>query len=151
MRPWAATFTPALLDERTLELLCDTLTTLDVWYLREHPEAPLLYASGIRYASDADALEGHPESWVTIPWLIRRAASGKGTDCKNLAAWRCAELRVRHGQPRARCVWSRFWDGRRVIYHVAVQLEDGSVEDPSAILGMHTPELAGVGGIPWNH
>jgi hypothetical protein len=137
MRPWGATIRPPRLDARTLGLLCDTTTTLNVWYLQEHPETPLIYLSGVRYGSDYVALHGGAENWDTIPWVLQDARRGIGVDCKRLAAWRCAELRVRCDMG-ARCVWTSAWDGRRVLYHVFVELEDGTQEDPSAILGMPT-------------
>lgn len=141
MRPWSATIIPPQLDGRTLDLFCELLTELNADYLRQTPGVPDLYASGVRYASDAQALAGGPEDWPTIPWLIHRWNTARiGADCKKLAAWRAAELRVRGGEKRARCVAEASWDGRgggRVLWHVSVKRQDGSIEDVSAHLGMH--------------
>lgn len=141
MRPWSATIIPPQLDKRTLDLFCELQTELNADYLRHHPGVPDLYASGVLYASDSQALSGGPEDWPTIPWVIHRwRAYRRGSDCKVLSAWRAAELRVRGGEKRARCVSESSWDGRgggRVLWHVMVQRQDGSIEDVSAHLGMH--------------
>ena len=155
MRPWSATLVPPLLDGRTLDAFCDLLTQLNVWYLEDTPGVPDLYASGVRYASDYEAIGGQPERWDSIPWLIARwRKHGIGADCKRLCAWRAAELRVRDRE-RARCTHTSRWEGGRVLFHVLVERADGSLEDPSAILGMHEhlarnplpPAL--VAGYPW--
>jgi hypothetical protein len=169
MRPWAATITPPQLDARSLGLLCDTITQLNCWYLEDVPETPLIYLSGVRYGSDEDALAGGPEDWNCIPGVLADARRGKGVDCKRLAAWRCAELRVRLGYRRARCVWTQAWDGERVLYHVFIEYGDGRAcscslfpslhaahEDPSAILGMHLQQrpqpalVAGRRALAWS-
>lgn len=153
MTPWRAVLTPARLDGRTLGLLCETLTQLDVWSLEEDPSIPLIYVAGVPYEPDEEALAGRPEQWRSIPWVLWDwRVRGKGADCKRLAPWRCAEARVRFGYDRARCVWTPSWDIKkgRVLWHVTVDLGDGSVpEDPSAILGMRAPvTAAAVGGLP---
>jgi hypothetical protein len=152
--PWRAEFTPGRLDGRTLGLLCETLTQLDVWELEEDPSVPLIYVSGVPYEPDRDALAGRPEQWRSVRWVIWDwHARHRGADCKRLAAWRCAEMRVRHGLPNARCVWTPSWDMQngRVLYHVTVDPGDGSLaEDPSEILGMRAQVPAAVvGGLPW--
>jgi hypothetical protein len=113
-----------------LEAALECLVALDRVYLRTHPQCPGIYDAGIRYLRDADgASQETPPSelWLTVPDCI---ASG-GADCKVLAAWRVAELRERHGE-HARCVLSRH--GR--LWHVRVARSDGTIEDPSRILGM---------------
>jgi hypothetical protein len=137
VRPWSATITPPTLDGRTLDAFCELLAQLNVWYLEDTPGCPDLYASGVRYASDAQAIAGGPEDWPAIPWLIFRWNRwGIGADCKKLASWRVAELRVRDRERGARCVHESRWEGGRVLYHVLVQRADGSREDPSVALGM---------------
>jgi hypothetical protein len=96
VRPWSATVTPPVLDGRYLDSLCELLTQWNVLYLEDTPGVPDLYLSGVRYASDTQAIAGGPEEWLSIPWLIHRARTyGLGADCKKLCAWRAAELRVR--------------------------------------------------------
>jgi hypothetical protein len=113
-----------------LEAALEALVALDRVYLRTHPRCPALYKSGVRYLRDADnGTQDTPPSelWLTVPDCI---ALG-GADCKVLSAWRCAELRERHGE-LARCELSR----RGHLWHVRVRRSDGSIEDPSRLLGM---------------
>jgi len=130
-KPWAALYVPAELDERRLERFCELLVQDNADWLREHPEAPDLYRSGARY-------ELRPEHWLAIPWALTMARMGVGLDCKVLATWRAAELRVRYYEPRARCGWTRYLTPDKIVYHVWVLRQDGRKEDPSALLGMHS-------------
>lgn len=109
-----------------LRILCDALTSLDMVYLRAHPATPTLYQSGVRYLRDRP----DQEDWQTVPEVLFRG----GADCKSLAAWRAAELRIR-GIP-AFCQFR--WRGKedRATFHIEVQYPDGRIEDPSKILGM---------------
>lgn len=97
----------------------DALTTLNRHYLATHGRTPRLYASGVRYRREA---AGGPEEWQSTPYAL---ASGCA-DCEDLASWRAAEL------PGARALVVRSSGG----YHVVVCCADGSIEDPSARLGM---------------
>jgi hypothetical protein len=113
-----------------LQAALSCLVALDRLYLRTHPRTPRLYQAGVRYLRDADfGTQKTPASelWLTIPDCI---AAG-GADCKVLAAWRCAELVERDGEA-AECVLSRSGN----LWHVRVKRGDGSIEDPSKILGM---------------
>jgi hypothetical protein len=120
---------PQLLDGSTLEPLCEALTVINERYLRQVPRTPNLYESGVRYTL-------LPEYWMSIPWALWYASLGYGVDCKVLAAWRAAELRVRYGERGARCVWSKYEMPGKVVYHVRVRRADGRIEDPSVLLGM---------------
>ena len=111
----------------------EALTKLDEDYLRDYPETPTLYTSGVVYRRSG------PKEWFDVASTI---AAGWG-DCKDFSAYRAAELR-RSGESGARC-----W-----LKHVIDQREDGSklyafhvvvlrrsqgktwLEDPSRILGM---------------
>lgn len=93
--------------------------------LRRNPELPDLYSIA-QYTLDTP---GEPEQWYGPKALV--AANGR-TDCNNLAVYRAAELVVREGEA-ARPVLFEF-EPRR--WHVVVQREDGSIEDPSARTGM---------------
>jgi hypothetical protein len=149
--PWSALFVPADLDGPTLDLLCELLTKLNENYLRTTAgmATPDLYKTGIRYE-----LMPQTEYWLVIPWALAFMRAGRGVDCKVLAAWRAAELRVRGGEQAARCVWTRHETRQEVVYHVRVQRADGTIEDPSARLGMTaimpgSQPLAQVAGMLW--
>jgi len=122
---------PPVLDGPALEKLCEVLTVLDERALRQDPTLPNLYQSGAYY-------ELRPEYWLSVPWALVCLSCGHGLDCKVLATWRCAELRVRRGERGARCVWSRHATPAKVVYHVRVRRADGRIEDPSARLGMRS-------------
>lgn len=116
-----------------LQHLLDALTMANVAYLLAQPHTPLLYESGVRYASEpADR-----DEWQDVPDTLARRAG----DCEDLACWRVAELRVRLGEKGAthRITVDELPDdrGRMVTtYHISVFRADGSVEDPSRKLGM---------------
>ena len=105
------------------------LVALDRVYLRSHRNTPSLYSAGVRYLRDVEtSSQRRPdaEMWVTIP----DALAARGGDCKVLSAWRVAEL-LERGLDAAP-VLSR----KGHTWHVRVRMPDGSVEDPSARLGM---------------
>lgn len=119
-------------NEEGLVLLLTLLTIANLRYLQTHPRCPRLYATKIRYERETPGKRGvhgdplHADEWWTIP-EIRRAGWG---DCEDLACWRVAELRHLEGvqaRPSIREVSPGRW-------HVRVQLPNGTVEDPSAIL-----------------
>lgn len=129
--PWAALYVPAELDVSTVEDFAEILTRQNVRYLMAHPETPLLYQSGAFYRIQ-------PEYWLSIPWALQATRQGRGVDCKVLAAWRAAELRVFGGEPYTRCVGSEHPTPTEILYHVRVLRQDGRLEDPSAALGMRS-------------
>lgn len=95
-------------------------------------EVPALYDSGVRYLRDAErGTQQSPDSelWLTIP----DALSLGGADCKVLAAWRVAELQE-DGEDAVPLLKPPRAGGR--VWHVVVQREDGTIEDPSKLLGM---------------
>jgi hypothetical protein len=109
--------------EESLAAAMAALVALDYLYLATHPDAPLLYQSGVVYRPEPRG----SENWLTVPDLLRL---GYG-DCEDLASWRCAELRL-EGEHAVPCVRR---SGRRT-YHAMVCREDGSIEDPSRVLGL---------------
>jgi len=116
------------LSSRHMTILLDAWTEVDVAWLEAMPGIPNLYDSGVRYYAD--------KFWEG-PWLdCVTAALMRFADCKSLATWRCAELRVRHGI-HAVPEFSRVLlsDGSQ-WFHVFVRLPDGTFEDPSRLLGM---------------
>ncbi|HUO51299.1 MAG TPA: hypothetical protein VMT93_02170 [Gemmatimonadaceae bacterium] len=116
---------PARLE--ALAHLLEALTLVNVAWLREQPDAPWLYESGVRYEEEPPGRD----EWQDIPETIKRREG----DCEDLACWRLAELRVRSledARPFVKC--SVY--GPRTVYHVAVRRSDGRIEDPSRVLGM---------------
>ena len=119
-------------SREAFQALLECVYQLDCLYLHSVPDCPRIYESGVRFRpEDRDCPDGtcQEERFCTIP-VVLRARVG---DCDDLAPWRAAELTVRDGIP-----------ARPVIvpvgphsWHVVVQLADGRVEDPSALLGMH--------------
>lgn len=110
-----------------LGALVESLVMADRAYLRDFPNTPPLYQAGVKYVFNRDR-------WQDIPTVI---AYGEG-DCKDFTAWRVAELR-QHGIRAAVHVTERKIfgpDGRTHMYHVLVRFPDGSIEDPSRMLGM---------------
>ena len=78
----------AALDALAEEAL-EALTVANVAYLRDHPETPPFFESGVRYRLD----DSDDNEWITIPEILDR---GHG-DCDMLAPWLAAEIRYRHG------------------------------------------------------
>ncbi len=110
-------------SRRMFNALLEGLTLANCEVLRKRGNLPRLYQSRVRYRQEPPGRE----DWLTADQVLKR---GFG-DCEDLAAWRAAEWRM-HGVP-ARAVAKR--TGRR-MYHAVVELPDGSIEDPSAMLGM---------------
>jgi len=110
-----------------LKKLLEALAAVNETWLGEHPEAPWLYQSGVRYEEEPPGRD----DWQDIPETIALRVG----DCEDLGCWRLAELRVRAGE-RAQAFVKQSVLGSRTVYHVAVQRADGSLEDPSRILGM---------------
>lgn len=116
------------LSRKVLDVMLQNLFEIDCLYLRSHPEAPLLYRSGVRYQEEPKG----QEDWQDVPTTI---GMGIG-DCEDLACWRAAELAVRYGiQARPIFKEQRREDGS-FLYHIVVRYPDGREEDPSRILGM---------------
>lgn len=122
---WALPIEPADI-EYALNRMLTTLTDLNVDYLRRHP-MPSIYQTGVRYIGE----EVGREEWLAAPWVAMRG----GADCEDLCAWRVAELRIA-GERGARCFWTRHKSPDSILYHIQVRRGNGSIEDPSAILGM---------------
>ena len=114
-------------SKRYLECLLRCLLDLDVLYLRRHPNTPLLYQAGVRYLRDAPGVE----DWQSIPEVRSRGVA----DCKSLACWRSAELLVSGQRAYPQFFW-RDRDNGGATFHIVVQHLDGTIEDPSRILGM---------------
>ena len=122
---------PRPLTRAAMNHALEALVRINQDWLRDNPSAPPLYASGVRYAVEPVGFE----LWDPYALLLARGAG----DCDDLAAARCAELREREGElgARADCYPSSIRNGRRT-WHAIVVRANGTVEDPSARLGMPT-------------
>lgn len=136
-----------------LQICLDGLTAINVWHIRRSLRQaqrgltdrviPPLYMSGVVYREEAP---GH-EDWLDAPAVLKQGYA----DCEDLAAWRAAELQVaghdvepvikwqwidrdvmiRQGYPAAKLPQRGVW-----LVHCCVRWADGTIEDPSKILGM---------------
>lgn len=115
--------------ERCIEAILDALAFANWEYLREHPETPALYLSGVRYKDDA---YGEIDHWKDIPSVL---AAGAG-DCDDLVPWRIAELwQAGYKQARSVAHLQRDNDGN-TLFHAYVRVDANHTEDPSERLGM---------------
>lgn len=108
----------------------DRLTEANVAYLASHPDTPALYASGVRYAIESMGID----DWKSVPYVIE---SGYG-DCEDLACWLAAEYRLKGIAARPFATSASIGSLDVNLLHIQVLMPDGSVEDPSARLGMTT-------------
>lgn len=114
--------------QRSLDALLSALLSLNLIFLQTNLGIPPLYRSGVRYRRE-NRVEGSEERWGTIPQCLD---AGLG-DCEELAAWRAAEMIWSGEDPSAR---PEIYHVRPGLWHVRVRRGDGSLEDPSRILGM---------------
>jgi len=119
-------------DPELLEALLEAVTGINATILSRGAEVlgaelPLLYDAGVRYQREPRGRE----EWQTVLGNLRRRRG----DCEDLATHRAAELRVYEGEP-ARAVVRR--TGPRTL-HAVVERADGTIEDPSKVLGMRRP------------
>lgn len=117
--------------------MIDMLTRADQIERIFSPDLPGVYEAGIRYTPDTPG----QENWFTIRGALK---AGRG-DCKVLAAWRVADLRSRGIAARPAFGWriiERPGESMLLI-HFFVRYPDGRTEDPSLVLGMPVPDVAG--------
>lgn len=121
-----------------LRVLLEGLVQIDCIELSAYGYAiPPIYSSGTVYQRDA-------RTDVDDDWqdAITTAVHKYG-DCEDLAAWRCAEIRVREGiYAWLDFTWEYMPDGSKRI-HIFVVRADGIIEDPSLVL-MGTANVATV-------
>jgi hypothetical protein len=112
-------------SEFVLSRFLAALTTANFVYLK-HTTAPALYSASVCYRA-----ERFPrEEWKGIAAVV---ADGFG-DCEDLATYRSAELLAHSAGAHPTFRWRRL--GRLSVYHIVVRHADGSIEDPSLLLGM---------------
>lgn len=110
--------------------LLESIIAMDRLQLRENPAFPPLYNSQIRYKAEGRDENGKTkEHWRTIAELHQY----QGGDCEDLACARVAELREAGINARP---WLQKIQG---LWHVQVRWPDGTIEDPSVLLGMKEP------------
>ncbi|WP_394827738.1 hypothetical protein [Pendulispora albinea] len=114
----------------------DELVTSNVAWLREHPETPWLYESGVRYRKKI-----HDAPWEGIGRLLQCGEA----DGPELVAWRIAELREREMESASvpfievtsilPAPADPDWDALQIgaTVYVAVQRIDGYIEHPSRL------------------
>lgn len=125
---------PSPVDVKVLNIFVRALCAYDVLWLQRHPETPNVYESGVRYSTQPLGVE----RFKPIPLILAQGTA----DCDQLAPWRAAELRVRHG---VRALPEVKQMGR-ALFHVFVRLPNGKAEDISAHLGMKVPERLAAAG-----
>jgi len=119
-------------------MIMHAMMGINMEYLQCYPKAPTLYSCDGRDAAHPVVIyqeepKGSLESFDSFPIVMGR---GWG-DCDDLAAIRCAELRVRGNiQAVPYIKWRPAGDARANVYHACVQWPDGRIEDPSLALGM---------------
>lgn len=109
---------------------------------------PMLADSGIVYKDDVEAYfasvcdgescgdEQLVDKWQDAVTMLKT----KTGNCKDLVAYRLAELRLQGNQSaRPGIVAGRDPKTGRTILHVVILHDDGRIEDPSAEHGMQTP------------
>jgi hypothetical protein len=116
-----------------LNALLEALILANSLLLQTDSSLPLLYDAGLRY----EAEELGDDDWRDILSILDH----QGGDCEDLASYRVAELRVRLGEPAARPDVTSSQvvhptEGPYTLYHIRVRRADGSIEDPSKLLGM---------------
>lgn len=104
----------------------EALVVIDQHFLRTH-QVPHPYSGILRYQEEPN---NGIEEFAPASVVYKR---GWG-DCDDLAPLLCAWYRNRGERAKIRVQWRRNKNGK--LYHVLVRRADGSIEDPSRILGM---------------
>lgn len=123
---------------RAIKIVLEANTLVNQMYLRTH-RVPELYKSGVRYQEEPLNLAKvgagpvvRIEEFALIPAVLER---GWG-DCDDLSPWLCAQLREQGEKANIRVVWREHPTTHRIVYHIVVRRQNGSVEDPNHRLGM---------------
>jgi hypothetical protein len=151
-----AEFTPG-----TLRICLSALTAINVLEIQRY-RLPPLYRAGMVYKRQAGCYgprdkNGNPTKVCTVPGVVKdgdpvlfreqwRTAyvayneMPREADCKVLAPWRTAELQIAGERAIAFARIRRIYDEEKKrwknLAHILVQRGDGTIEDPSRLLGM---------------
>jgi hypothetical protein len=154
-------------SQKRILWLLEALTQCNQLYLQNHPDTPLIYASGIKYIVPAQFESTNVPEVETIRTFLQknnapqnvinaldalynivgggeifreipRIIENGGGDCDNVACWRAAELRQLGIAACPFITWRKRADGG-MTYHVIVRWPDNTIEDPSLLLGMGSP------------
>jgi hypothetical protein len=119
-------------QNKKLLWLLEALIKCNLIYLNGHLDTPLLYDSGVLYHREPRG----EEEWQDIPTCLNVLRG----DCEDLAAWRAAELRQQNIYAKAHLKWFHNREVNLTLFHVQVKLPDGTIDDPSKVLGMKGAE-----------
>lgn len=108
---------------RYLEAALEGLVRLNVELMTHRSNLPPIYDSGVRYEREIGT-----ENWLTCEQVYQQGIG----DCEDLACWLAAQRRL-EGDDEARAIVHHTGPA---MWHVRVQLGDGTIEDPSLALGM---------------
>lgn len=117
-------------SHRCLLWLLECLVNVNREYLKLYPATPDLYKANVRYTREKGT-----EDWSSIKVGLRTLKM----DCEDLGCWRVAELRERHREFARPFVKFKNVEGF-MHYHIQVERANGTIEDPSRILGMNRDE-----------
>lgn len=109
---------------RLIEAQTEGLAGINLVLLQRYPRIPGLYAVKPRYLVPAK------ETWKDLGAVLR----DKHGDCKDLVAWRLAELWKQGVDAKAEAIGDR--QKHRLQFHVFIRYGNGTVEDPARELGM---------------
>ncbi len=155
-------------SQKGLLWMLEGLTRWNEIYLKAHPETPLLYQSGVKYALPEQMQTGDVSQLAIITSALRKAGvsnpdvdsaiddirgmiggecfrdipriiANGGGDCDNFACWRAAELRNMGIPVKPFITWRRRADGGMTYHALVIWESDGGSEDPSLLLGMGGP------------
>lgn len=111
-----------------LRMALRLLTDINVWILH-HNKLPSIYNGHVRYQAEPLGRE----EWLTVDKIHAR---GNG-DCEDLACALAAEYQIRGVPAEPDC--HAHWTQGILLIHIFTRMPDGSIEDPSARLGMKVP------------
>lgn len=120
----------ARLFAETVRSLLQALVMVNRIALKSDKRIPPLYRAGVRYIREPQGVETFRDLYMVI--------LNRGGDCAHLAAWRVAELQEAGENASLRIQWKVTRRGPR-LFHVLVRRGNGSIEDPSKLLGMKGP------------
>jgi hypothetical protein len=127
---------------RELTALLRLMTVISVHQFRKF-SLPRTYdpALDLRYVREPRGRDPNGLPWIREEWQdAATTAERREGDCEDLAVYLAADLQVHEGveawpkvlvfPPRP---GRRFW-----LFHIVVELPDGTIRDPSRLLGMET-------------